>query len=229
MDIFEANYTIMKVLVIGSIGNLKEFKEKFTSDHDYNYFSDYSFSENELQKADVIFDFYIGDNPEQFEIYSNLSSSVFINSPKISLAELAYYQEGMSCNLFGFNGLPTFLNRLILEITCHQENSQAVIENILQELGTEFIIVEDRVGMVSPRVIAMIINEAYFTLQEGTASIEDIDKGMKLGTNYPFGPFEWCEKIGVQNVYEILEAIYDDTKDERYKICPLLKKEYLRA
>ena len=50
---------------------------------------------------------------------------------------------------------------------------------------------------------------------------------MKLGTNYPFGPFEWSEKIGLVKVYELLEAIYDDTKEERYKICPKLKNEYL--
>jgi 3-hydroxybutyryl-CoA dehydrogenase len=73
----------------------------------------------------------------------------------------------------------------------------------------------------------MIINEAYYTVQEGTAEREDIDLGMKLGTNYPHGPFEWCAKIGIQNVYELLEAVYDDTKEERYKICPRLKKDYL--
>ena len=56
---------------------------------------------------------------------------------------------------------------------------------------------------------------------------EDIDKAMKLGTNYPHGPFEWCERIGVKHVYEVLEAVYEDTKDERYMISPLLKKEYL--
>jgi 3-hydroxybutyryl-CoA dehydrogenase len=82
--------------------------------------------------------------------------------------------------------------------------------------------------MIKPRVIFMIINEACYTLQEGTASIEDIDKSMKLGTNYPFGPFEWCDKIGVTHVFETLNAIYDDTRDERYKICPLLKHKYLR-
>ena len=81
--------------------------------------------------------------------------------------------------------------------------------------------------MVTPRIIFMIINEAYYTVQEGTATREDIDQGMKLGTNYPFGPFEWAEKIGLDNVYETLEAIYEDTKEERYKICPLLKREYL--
>ena len=218
----------MKILVVGSPGNLQEFKEKFQTDHDYAFFSDYSFEENDLKTADVIFDFYIGDNPQQFELYKDLETNVFINVPKISLSELAYYQESILCNLFGFNGLPTFMNRALLEVSCLKGNDES-IEKICKSLETEFIIVDDRVGMVTPRVIAMIINEAFFTLQEGTASVEDIDKGMKLGTNYPFGPFEWCEKIGIQNVYEILEAIYDDTKDERYKICPLLKKEYLEA
>lgn len=75
----------------------------------------------------------------------------------------------------------------------------------------------------------MIINEAYFTVQEGTASKTDIDLGMKLGTAYPKGPFEWCEEIGIANVYETLAALYEDTGDERYKICPMLKTEYLKS
>jgi 3-hydroxybutyryl-CoA dehydrogenase len=74
----------------------------------------------------------------------------------------------------------------------------------------------------------MIINEACYTLQEGTASMQDIDISMKLGTNYPFGPFEWADKIGIKHVYETLKAVYDDTHDERYKICPMLKTIYLK-
>ena len=81
--------------------------------------------------------------------------------------------------------------------------------------------------MVTPRVVLMIINEAYFPVQEGTASKDAINQAMKLGTNYPMGPFEWCVKIGIKDVYEMLEAMYQDTGDERYKICPLLKREYL--
>jgi 3-hydroxybutyryl-CoA dehydrogenase len=98
----------------------------------------------------------------------------------------------------------------------------------MTQLGLAFLSVEDRVGLIKPRVIFMIINEACYTLQEGTASIEDIDLSMKLGTNYPFGPFEWCDKIGIGYVFETLFSLYDDTKDERYKICPLLKTKYLR-
>ena len=71
----------------------------------------------------------------------------------------------------------------------------------------------------------MIINEAYFTVQEGTAEKDAIDQAMKLGTNYPHGPFEWAEMIGLENVLDLLEAVYADTRDERYKVCPLLKKE----
>ena len=83
-------------------------------------------------------------------------------------------------------------------------------------------------GLVTPRVLGMIINEAFYTCQEGTATKADIDLAMKLGTNYPFGPFEWSGKIGLGQVYHLLEAVYADTRDERYKICPMLKKEYLR-
>ena len=100
--------------------------------------------------------------------------------------------------------------------------------DITSKLGVEYDTVEDRVGMVSPRILFMIINEACYTLQEGTAAVNDIDIAMKLGTNYPLGPFEWCDKIGINEVFETLVAIYEDTKDERYKICPLLKSKYLK-
>ena len=86
-------------------------KPKFTLNKNMHLY--FKYLHKHTEKADIIFDFYIGDNPEQFELYSNLNSNVFINAPKISLAELAYYQEGISCNLYGFNGLPTFLNSFL--------------------------------------------------------------------------------------------------------------------
>src|SRR5207344_3040810 len=122
----------------------------------------------------------------------------------------------------------TFLDRSQMEVSFLKKEDRALFEIFANEMKFDFLEVKDRVGMITPRVICMIINEACFTLQEGTASMEDIDKGMKLGTNYPFGPFEWCERIGIKDVFETLSALYEDTKDERYKICPLLKTKYLR-
>ena len=114
-----------------------------------------------------------------------------------------------------------------MEATVFENEQVPLLEELCKQLKTDFVVVDDKVGLVTPRVIAMIINEAYYTNEEGTAERDDIDLAMKLGTNYPIGPFEWCKRIGVANVYEILLAIYEDTNDERYKICPALKKEYL--
>lgn len=217
-----------KILVIGNELNLSEFQSKFTAEHDYEFCQGY-LMQHELEEYDIVFDFLIGDNPEQFEMYAEVPDlPVFVNAPKISLGELAYYQPEVNCKLFGFNGLPSFLNRTLLEVSCLNPEDEELLKEIGAELQTDLELVNDRVGMVTPRIICMIINEAFYTLQEGTASIADIDQGMKLGTNYPFGPFEWCDRIGLQHVYELLEAMYDDTKEERYKICPLLKQQYLR-
>ena len=214
----------MKILVVGSETEFKEFQQKFGDTHELTHTG--SSGSHNLGEFEVVFDFKIGDHPEEFEIYSEEEGlNVFINAPKLSLAELAFYQPEILCNLYGFNGLPTFINREILEVSSLHDDEG--LKSLCNDLQTDFEVVKDRVGMVTPRVIFMIINEAFYTVQEGTASREDIDKGMKLGTNYPFGPFEWLEKIGIQNVYETLEAIYEDTKEERYKICPLLKREYL--
>jgi 3-hydroxybutyryl-CoA dehydrogenase len=162
-------------------------------------------------------------------MYADNIVRAFINTCKISLGELAYsVNHQLKGSVFGFNGLPTMVGRTLLEVSLLHPETRPLLDNLCKQLKTEYILVEDRVGMVTPRVISMIINEAYYTVQEGTATREDIDLAMKLGTNYPYGPFEWCEKIGVKNIYELLEAVYNDTKDERYKICPLLKKEYLK-
>ena len=84
---------------------------------------------------------------------------------------------------------------------------------------------KDEPGLVSARVISMIINEAFFALGENVSSIEEIDLAMKLGTNYPYGPFEWSEKIGLQNIYHLLHKL--SQTDKRYLIAPLLEKKYL--
>ena len=70
----------------------------------------------------------------------------------------------------------------------------------------------------------VIINEAYLVMQEGTSNKEDIDTAMKLGTNYPFGPIEWSEKLGVELVYNILASMLNEFGEDRYRITPLLRE-----
>lgn len=83
-----------------------------------------------------------------------------------------------------------------------------------QQLDCRYLAARDVPGMISARVVAGIINEAWYTWGEKVSTREEIDTAMRLGTNYPFGPFEWGERIGLRNVAELLLAL--SKTDERY-------------
>lgn len=220
----------MNILVIGDQINLNECRQKFGDKHEYSWVKEHRDAEKFLNNDRLVFDFIVDEEPHQFEIYCDHSTRVFLNTCKVSLGELVHLVgRQVNSKIFGFNGLPTFLNRDVLEVSLWTPDSGPELKRICSDLKTDFLVVDDRVGLVTPRVVCMIINEAYYTVQQGTATREDVDMAMKLGTNYPYGPFEWCHRIGIKHVYELIEALYDDTQDERYKICPLLKKEYLQA
>ena len=212
----------MRIAVVGNDGQFEEFTQKFGELHECIQYTDHEFVENN-ENYDAVFDFSISDSPENYSYYQEYEGLLFLNTIQTTLTELSVFYEIDQTHTFGFNGMSTFVNRSLLELTAFDHSDQ----NLLESLQTEYKIVDDRVGMVTPRIVCMIINEAFYTVQEGTANRQDIDLGMKLGTNYPMGPFEWLEKMGIDQVYELLEALYEDTKEERYKICPALKKDYL--
>ena len=221
----------MKVLLIGEHDRVEQLKTKIGERPDLEIDRSDGDAEEDFDLYDVIFDLNFDDDPSNLPLYGALrEKAVFVSAVKLSLAE-AIYTTGtkVKCRLFGINALPTFLSQSKWEVSLYRKFETPELMKLMELFGIDFLPVEDRVGMVKPRIIFMIINEACYTLQEGTATIEDIDMGMKLGTNYPFGPFEWCDKIGIDSVFETLAAMYEDTKDERYKICPLLKTKYLKG
>ncbi|GAA4423336.1 hypothetical protein GCM10023188_02040 [Pontibacter saemangeumensis] len=222
----------MHIVVLSGPEMAAEFKQKFPEgreDVSFSFLSNLSLLDEQCKHSDVVFDFLLHRQPERLAQYAP-GQVVFCSAATVQLAALVREVElEAPCTLIGFNGLPTLLNRPVLEASLLNPEHEAKLKEVCAALGTEYLLVEDRAGMVTPRLICMIINEACYTLQEQTASIEDIDLGMKLGTNYPKGPFEWANEMGVEHVYEVLQAVYEDTKDERYKICPLLKTKYLKG
>ena len=220
----------MKVLIIGEPDRANELRARLASSANLEVdFSDGD-EDEDYTEYDCIFDLNFDDEPSNLPVYAALKDkAVFVSAVKQSLNEAVYLGNGkIKCMLFGFNALPAFIGQSIWEVSLFRKFQTPELDKLMATLGVEYLPVEDRTGLVKARVVFMIINEACYTLQEGTASIEDIDNGMKQGTNYPYGPFEWCDKIGITTVFETLSAIYDDTKDERYKVCPLLKTKYLR-
>jgi len=144
--------------------------------------------------------------------FSLTEKPFFINAVKQTLADLK-----VPVNVLRINGWPTFLDRSAWEVAgIVNEN----IKIIFKELHIKIHTVEDEPGFIAARIIAMIINEAYFAVNDKVSSKKEIDTAMKLGTNYPYGPFEWVELIGKKNILELLLRL--NITDSRYEPAALL-------
>jgi 3-hydroxybutyryl-CoA dehydrogenase len=145
-----------------------------------------------------------------------------INNNKIILIHLptqTLQQIGATSNVYKMNAWPTFISRSNWELVGQESPA---LSTLLTALNKTYALVQDVIGLIAPRVISMIINEAYFALEEQVSTKEEIDIAMKLGTNYPYGPFEWCDKIGANNIYELLLQISDN--DSSYTPSLMLKQ-----
>jgi 3-hydroxybutyryl-CoA dehydrogenase len=105
------------------------------------------------------------------------------------------------------------------------EETFATISSLIALLNKEMAVSADYPGFIVNRILMPMINEAVFALYEGVASVEDIDKGMKLGTNQPMGPLTLADFIGLDTCLAIMEVLYDGFKDSKYRPCPLLVKK----
>jgi 3-hydroxybutyryl-CoA dehydrogenase len=99
-----------------------------------------------------------------------------------------------------------------------------IVAALVQKLGKEMAVSADYPGFIVNRILIPMINEAAFAVFEGVATAEDIDKGMKLGTNQPMGPLTLADFIGLDTCLAIMEVLYEGFKDSKYRPCPLLVK-----
>jgi hypothetical protein len=116
------------------------------------------------------------------------------------------------------NVWPTFFENTHWEATGNI--NEEITELIFNIIGKKIIASADVLGLIAGNTVAQIINEAYHTLSQKISSKADIDTAMKLGTGYPYGPFEWAEKIGIANIKQLLTA--KATLNPNYTINSLL-------
>ncbi len=137
-----------------------------------------------------------------------------------------------SSNVVAFDALPGLLRTLQrIEIAAALNapaDALSKAQELFSALGYAVEVVEDRVGLVIPRILAMLINEGAFAVMERAATPQDIDTAMRLGTGYPKGVLEWGDEIGLEVVLAILDALYAEYRQERYRACVLLR-QYARA
>ena len=179
---------------------------------------------NEYKNADAFFSLHNNDILAEFE---SLKKPILINSVVQTLADLV-----APVNVYRINGWRTFLKRSVWEIAgtvAPQDSAQGAlranenVESVFKSLNIKINTVKDESGFISARIIAMIINEGYFAVEDKVSSKAEIDTAMKLGTNYPYGPFEWAELIGLNNILGLLQKL--NLTDTRYLPSELLIKE----
>ena len=166
--------------------------------------------------TDIYIDLQFDLSPTGFEQLKLISSPVFIvNAVENTLEQLPE-------NFVRINGWNSFLKNEMREAAA-LEKYKAVTEKTFSFFNKKMEWITDQAGFITPRVISMIINEAYYALEEKLSTKDEIDIAMKLGTNYPYGPFEWSEKIGADKIFRLLKKL--SAVNNRYDPAPLLEME----
>jgi len=151
------------------------------------------------------------------------------NTSSLSITELAAitFRAENCIGMHFFNPVPKMK---LLEIVRALETSEATVQacaEVGRRMGKEVVMIRESPGFITSRINAMIGNEAFYMLQEGIASAEDIDKALKLGLNHPMGPFELVDLVGLDVRLNILEYLHK-TLGEKYRPSPLLS-QYVKA
>ncbi len=154
------------------------------------------------------------------------TAPILSSSVTVSATEQSSWISGKH-RLVGIAALPSLIERPLVEVAStiySPKETIEVVSRFFSTLGKGIEIVQDRIGMVMPRILCQIINEAAFVITEDIAALQDIDKALKHGARFPLGPIEWAERIGLRQVHAVLTALYTDLQEERYRVAPLLKQ-----
>ena len=148
------------------------------------------------------------------------------NTSSISITQLAVAVKNPSrfIGLHFFNPVPLMALVELIRGLQTDDSTHAKALAFTQAIGKSPITVKNNPGFVVNRILCPMINEAIFALQEGLASAEDIDTGMRLGCNHPIGPLALADMIGLDTMLAVMNVFYDGFNDPKYRPAPLLKE-----
>ncbi len=185
--------------------------------------------ESAVREADLVIEAVPEDMETKIEVFTLLDKSapphtIFAsNTSSLSVSEMAAvtFRPGRFLGMHFFNPVPRMKLLEIVQALETEEDVLATAEEVGRRLGKETVRVKESPGFVTSRIGALVGNEAFFMLQEGLASARDIDKAVKLGLNYPMGPLELADFVGLDTTLHVLEYLHK-TLGEKFRPCPLL-------
>jgi 3-hydroxybutyryl-CoA dehydrogenase len=191
--------------------------------------------EQAAREADLVIEAVPEEMESKIEIFTLLdkicrpTTILASNTSSLSVTEIASvtYRAKKCIGMHFFNPVHKMkLLEVVRALETDAETLAAVVE-VGKRMGKEVVVVKEAPGFITSRINAMIGNEAFYMLQEGIASAEDIDKALKLGLNHPMGPFELVDLVGLDTRLHILEYLHK-ALGEKFRPCPLLA-QYVKA
>ena len=146
------------------------------------------------------------------------------NTSSLSITEIG---KGVNRPVVGMHFFNPADRMKLIEVIAGVNTPAEIVEKIKEisvEIGKTPVQVNEAAGFVVNRILIPMINEAAFIKMEGVSDIEGIDNAMKLGANHPMGPLELGDYVGLDICLAIMDVLYNETKDSKYRACPLIRK-----
>ena len=180
--------------------------------------------------ADLVVESALEDMDAKIDVFKKLDKickpdAMFTtNTSSLSITQLMASINRPIVGMHFFNPAPVMkLIEVIPGILTPQELTDKVYQ-ISKEIGKDPVLVQEGPGFVVNRILIPMINEGISIYAEGLATVEDVDKAMKLGANHPMGPLALGDLIGLDVCLEVMNVLYNETLDNKYRPNPLLKK-----
>ncbi len=191
--------------------------------------------EHAAREADLVIEAVPEELESKIEIFTLLdkicrpATIIASNTSSLSITEIASvtYRTNKCIGMHFFNPVHKMkLVEVVRALETDEDTLHTAVE-VGRRMGKEVVVIKESPGFITSRINAMIGNEAFYMLEEGIASAEDIDKALKLGLNHPMGPFELVDLVGLDTRLNILEYLHK-TLGEKFRPCPLLA-QYVKA
>jgi len=182
--------------------------------------------------VDIVIEAIVENMDLKLKVYKELDSIIqpnailASNTSSISITAIAAVTKRPDkvVGMHFFNPVPVMKLVEVIKGGATSEETFKTTFELAQKMGKTPVKVEEAPGFAVNRVLIPMINEAIYLLMEGVASAEDIDTAMKLGANHPIGPLALADMIGLDVCLAVMEVLYSEFSDSKYRPCPLLRK-----